>query len=733
MIFARDVTAFEPIPPTGSLAVLETGAQVLFARLRNAGWKVRDEDKPLALCFCALLIKLDPMAQPGSVAPVLSGQGDDRFDEVALVNAMAALRFRYLKFSCRPHEIDTRLLPAVLLSGQDAALCYLDQDRPVILDGETVTHRDSAAMTNRTEVLVFSRMSDEAMPTSRAALESSGRTWFIETLRRFLPQVKYMLAISIMLNMLALAVPLFILLIYDRVLNVGTYEPLAYLAKGVLIVLAAEYLLRRAKAKLLSHIMARLDFIVGTASFDKLVNLPASVLDKAEISEQVARIKTFESVRDFLCGPLMGAVLEMPVVILSLLFMLALSGPLVLVPLIAMGLLMLVIWRSQRRVGILIRRAAIESSKMQQFALDCFSKIDSIQLDGLTGKWLELYRDVSGREQMAQLRLALAASRTEILGQLLSSLSTLLLLYAGAHLIWEDRMAAAALIACLVLHMRALSPFLALTGMVPRLQQMRNAVRQINELMNYDTEDTESRTLTTTRLDGAIRISNVSLRYAPRAPLVYSGFTLDVRAGEIIGITGANGSGKTSLLKMVLGLVEPQIGGIRLSGFDIRQLNPRELRSQIAYVPQQVDFFSGSIAENLRFGMPMATEDELNAALEEVGAGRAVAALPEGLQSHLDPVELRARDPHLHDRLALARAVLRPTKILLIDERPATLLRSGLDDTLHHCLDRLRGQRTILYVTHRTDLLRHADRVVALRGDGRADIGSLDKIVGTMA
>lgn len=714
---------------SGSQAILETATQVLSARLRGGGWSIREENLPLANCFCALLIKLDPMVHPSLVAPILSGERGEVFDEVALVNAMAALGFRYLKVDIRPAEIDPRLLPAVLLSDRGAALYYTDNDTPVVLDGASITHEPPGDWAARTDALLFSRMAEADRPTSRAALENSGRTWFLQILRRFLPHVKYLLVIGVLLNLLALAVPLFILLIYDRVLNAGVYEPLLYLAKGVLIVLAAEYLLRRAKARLLSHVMARLDYIVGTASFEKLVELPAATLDRAEVSEQVARIKTFEAVRDFLCGPLMGTLLELPVALLSLGVILLLAGPLVWVPLTAALLILAVIWHARRRIAILIRRAAVESSRMQKFALDCFSKLDAIRLDGLTGKWLDQYREVSGREQMSQLRLALAASRAEILGQLLAGLSTLALLYVGAQLIWADRMAAASLIACLVLHMRILSPFQAMTAMVPRLEQMRNAVRQINELMSYDDEDTEARTLTTTRLDGSVRFSNVAIRYAARAPLVYSGFNLTVTAGEVIGVTGANGSGKSTLLKLILGLVEPQAGGIRLSGFDIRQLSPRDLRRQIAYVPQQVDLFSGTVAENLRLGMPLATEGEMMDALGQVGALSEVRALLHGMDTVIDPAALKTEDPLLHDRLALARALLRPSKLLLIDERPATLLRSGLDATLRECVQELRRSRTIIFVTHRTDLLRLADRVVALRGDGRAEVGTLDTIL----
>ncbi|WP_172330025.1 peptidase domain-containing ABC transporter [Mangrovicoccus sp. HB161399] len=709
--------------------MMETATQLLYARLRGSGWRLHPEDEPLARCFCALLIKLDPMVHPALIATVLHGGGDVPFDETAFVNAMAALGFRYLRVTCRPSQLDDRLLPALLKYRSGARLCYIEDGAPVVLDGRSSRHVPPDAADRRTETLVFSRLVESDRPSSKAARASTGRTWFATVLRRFLPQLRYLLLLAVFLNILALSVPLFILLIYDRVLGIGETGPLIHLAKGAVLIVAADYLLRRVKSRVATWIMARLDYIVGCASFEKLLALPASLLDRAEISEQVARIKTFEAVRDFLCGPLMATALELPMAALSLLLMGLLGGKLVVIPLVALALYAVLILQGRARIAILIRRAATESSKMQQFALDTFAKLDSIRLDGLTEKWLDRYREASGREQMAQLRLSLTASRAEIRGHLVAGLAVLALLYFGAHAIWAGSLNASALIACVVLQMRALAPFHALTGMLPRLEQLRNAIAQIDLLMDYDEEDAEARTLTTTRLDGSLQLSDVALRYEARAPLIFSGLNLDIRAGEVIAVTGPNGSGKTSLMRLVLGLVQPQIGGIRLSGFDIRQLSPHDLRGQIAYMPQTVTFFSGTIAENMRFGMPVARDSEIEEALREAGAWDEVEELPEGLWTVIDPPALQASNPLLHERLALARALLRPSNILLIDERPSSVLLAGLAEDLKRCIVRHRGAKTIVIVSLRTDFLRLADRVLALTGDSRTRIGTLDQLM----
>lgn len=552
-------------------------------------------------------------------------------------------------------------------------------------------------------------------------------------MKRFKPQIRQILMVGLLLNMIALSVPLLILLVHERVISIGETAPLIYLAKGVAIIVAVEYLLRRARSKLLTWITSRLDFIVGSASFDRLVNLNSSIVGRAGVSEQIARIKTFESIRDFLCGPVMVTAIEIPTALFALLLLAFLGGKIVYVALVGMVLfcgLFALVWY---RVRVRIKEAAIETSRVQQFTLDCLERIEAIRLDGLSDRWEERYREISGREQIANFRLGQTGIHGEIAAQFLTGLLVIAAVYVGTNLIWVGELGAGALITCMMLLLRGLAPLHALCGMIPRLEQMRNAIAQIDQLMDIETETRyEPRALTPSNLKGEGRIgfANVTFRYPKQAQMVLSGLDFEASPGEVLAITGPNGSGKSSILKLVLGLYPPLLGAVRLDGFDIRQLDPHELREQISYVPQEIDLFAGTIAENLRLGMPLATDEDLQACLEQAGAWGSVSAQPAGMETVIDPQQIAESDPLLRERIGLARGLLRPSSVLLIDERPSSSLLAGLDGDLRSCIDRLRGKKTIIFVSYRTDMLRIADRVIALRPGGRAVIGTLDKIVG---
>ncbi|WOI56220.1 peptidase domain-containing ABC transporter [Palleronia sp. LCG004] len=731
-------TGFTPDPDRIVPDVAETAVHTLYENLRATLWQVDPRDEPLALCFCALVLRLDPYASARRVATALPVGG--RFGVLELCNAMANLGYRSARITGRLSTLDPRLSPALILTGRDAAA-----EHPAAPEIRWAGDIVSATLDMRFEgsqakagippiardgtAYLFQRIDEDRLPTSSARRKHSGKGWFRVVLQRFTPQLAQILVIGGCLNLLSLAVPLLIMLIYERALEPRVAGLMTHLAIGAGCLILAEIALRVARSRLVLWLGARLDYLVGVEIFERLLRLPAALVQQAQVSDQVARIKTFESIRDVFCGPVLMTALELPAAILAMLALYLIAGPLVLVPVIACTLLAMTFWLIWRRVRVQIREAAVEASVMQQFSLETFEKLDAIRLDGLSYLWASKYREISGRELTAQLRLARLGNIGELSGHLLVGLAALATLWVGAERIWADQMGTGALIASLMLIWRCVGPLHALCGMVPRVEQMRNAVAQVDKLMEAEAEvRSHTNALSSTRLKAHLEFSGVALRYGAGTMPLFTGLDLKIREGETVAITGPNGAGKTSILKMVLGVHQPTLGTIRVGGFDLRQLRPDDLRQQIAYVPQKIDLFEGSFADNLRCTMPLARDADLQATLELVGAWEAIAARPDGLDAPLERADFH--DALLAHRIGLARAMLRPSRILLIDEMPATVLIAGLDEDLQACLRMAASDRAILFVTYRNDFLRRADRVVALRRGAPPIVGSPDKIIG---
>jgi ABC-type multidrug transport system fused ATPase/permease subunit len=188
-----------------------------------------------------------------------------------------------------------------------------------------------------------------------------------------------------------------------------------------------------------------------------------------------------------------------------------------------------------------------------------------------------------------------------------------------------------------------------------------------------------------------------------------------------VAIAGPNGSGKSSILRVILGLYPPQAGVVALDGADIRQLPPRLLRRSIACAPQRSDLFYGTIAQNLRLGDTLATDYALRAAADAAGLLPAILSLPEQFNARIGDAATQNAAPGFLRQLVIARALVRPAPVLLLDEPEATLDEAGAT-AVQHLLERLHGTRTVLFTSHRPSYIRIADFGVVVRG-GQVEFG----------
>ena len=266
--------------------------------------------------------------------------------------------------------------------------------------------------------------------------------------------------------------------------------------------------------------------------------------------------------------------------------------------------------------------------------------------------------------------------------------------------------------------------FLAAASVV----HIRSSIRQVENLMRIRGES-ETGVLQTigSVAGGTLSFARVSFRYANNADPVLLGVSFSVASGQVIVIAGGNGSGKSTLLKLIERIYIPQAGTIRINNVDIRQLTAADLRAEISYMPQQCELFYGTVAQNLRLVYPTASDAEMNWAVGMAGLAEDVAALPQGFNTRISNSR-SSQQPHgFRQRLSLARAMLKPADIVLLDE-PGTGMDQCGEEALVRCIEWLRGRSTVIIVSHRPAHMRLADSVILMHRGSMVAMGPFEKI-----
>ena len=280
---------------------------------------------------------------------------------------------------------------------------------------------------------------------------------------------------------------------------------------------------------------------------------------------------------------------------------------------------------------------------------------------------------------------------------------------------WDGSITIGALVATMLLIWRIVGPMQTLTLALPRFVQLKDSIQQINQLMNIELEKQPlMNSKPIYEMQGNVKFSSIGLRYSRDTEPLLFGLDLNVKPGEVIAITGANGSGKSSLLKLINGLYQPQSGVVAIDGTNIKQLDPIELRSYISYMPQSPNFFEGTIKENITIVNPFITPEGLENVLKNSDTLEDIRKLKNGLDTIIGS-EVEPLDIDLMYKLNFARVLARNSNIILLDELPNYLLNDKLGKLYMRMIADCKEQKkTVFFVSQRKEYLQCADKIIAL-------------------
>jgi ATP-binding cassette subfamily C protein LapB len=642
----------------------------------------------------------------------------DGMDIADLRTALVNLGYKTEGRAARPRDVDPRLMPCLHEDEAGAVMVLfgaVDAGTFAFVDGH---HR--ALYANELERPGRAYFVTPIAADRPAASERD--SWSARLLKRFKSHIAQLLLISAVSNVLSIAVPLFVMVVYDRVIAPRALDTLPLLFVGIAAAMGFDLYLRTLRSRLLGVMAARIDYLIGTTAFAKLLRLPLSYTDGPPISAQIARLREFQAVRDLFAGPAASAVVDFPFTVVSLAVVAAIAGWLALVPFVACVVFAAAGYLGARWLQSREQAQSASAATLFGHVTDTTLHHESIKRDGAETMWLHRFRLMSAD---AVTRAGVVADRTaavDALSQFLNSAAAMAVLLFGTLMVLDGAITVGALIATMALTWRILSPAQQLFQTLGRLGRLRASIQSLNQMLRLGDEyDASIPNLARAPRQGRIAMNRVSLRYAREAEPALMNLSLGIPPNAMIALTGPNGAGKSSVLRLIQGLHQPQTGVVTIDGVDIRQLSPKLLRRAISSAPQKMDLFYGTIAQNLRMGDPLASDEALRAAAAEAGLLDAITALPDEFDTRIGDATTHRLPPGFLRQITIARALVRKAPILLIDEPEAMLDEEGAV-AVQRMFERLRGKRTVIFASHRPSYIRVADYAVFMR-DGQVEYG----------
>ncbi len=526
--------------------------------------------------------------------------------------------------------------------------------------------------------------------------------WLWDALSDARGAVRDTLLVSLFANLLALATPVFVLQVYDRVVFHAGLTTLQGLVFGMALVVVFDYVLRRSRSRIFQSIGLRIDVVVGRRLFEKIMNLPLRVLEGRPSAYWQALFRDIDVVRNALSGPTAAMAVDLPFAILFFILIFVIAAPVAWVLVVALVLFMALGWRAG---GQMDRSAPAE----RQSSLSREELLNELVAGRATVKALALGEGMRPRWE-ARHADAIAASQDrggktdghQILAHVMMTATTVAMTSVGALAILGQEMTIGALIAANMLSGRMIAPMTQLVGQWRSLTQFRQAVARLDHVFALPEERSAS-SIALGRPKGAIRLETVSFGYSDDGGTVLE--RIDGRIGPcgMHGIIGINGCGKSTLLKIIAGLYAPDEGRVMLDEADILQFTRAELSRWVGYMPQECVLFSGSIRDNIRIADPAATDEAVIAAAKVASAHQFIIDLPDGYATDVGEAGIRLSRGQ-QQRISLARAFLGAPPVLLLDE-PTNNLDNDAEREIAAALQEMARESTVVVVTHSPALL----------------------------
>ena len=541
-----------------------------------------------------------------------------------------------------------------------------------------------------------------------------GFSWFFPQLSKYRRSLIEVLVASLVLQLLNLAQPLVMQQIFDKVIGQQNLDTLYTLGLVLLGVSLFQGLLGAVRTYLFADTSNRIDIALGAEVIQHLLRLPLRYFDKRPVGELQTRISELGNIRNFLTGSLLTLALDAVFSVIYIAVMVVYSGVLTAVTLGVVPLFLGLTYVASPAIRGQLRKAAEKNAATQSLLIEALNGVQTIKAQNAENtvrwRWQRTYSSFMSES----FRSLLIGVSTGTVGGFLNQLTGLLTLWVGAFLVIKGELTIGQLIAFRIISGYVVGPLLNLATSWQSFQGVALSMERLSDVVDAAAEgsDHELDQLPLPAVAGEVIFQDVDFRFNEGGPLVVNRVSFKVHAGSFVGIVGRSGSGKSTIMKLLPRLYEPEKGRILIDGYDINKLQLGSVRRQIGIVPQDSLLFDGSVRDNIALTSPDATSEEIMAAARVASAHDFIMELPEGYGSRVGE-RGGILSGGQRQRIAIARAVLQRPSLLILDEATSALDYLTERQVCLNLKKAFEGS-TVFFITHRLSTIRSADTIVMM-------------------
>ncbi len=616
-------------------------------------------------------------------------------------------------------KIITPVLPAVLVlnDGQACVLLKIlkDEHSALIWSPETQSER-SVQLTdlkkNYSGYAIYVHPKPEFANPEAAHLEDNDRHWFWSPVLACKAIYIRVAVAAILINLFALTSPIFIMNVYNRVIPNNAIETGWVLGIGALTIFVFDFLMRTLRGYFIDLAGKRIDIIAGKRIFDQLLNM--KLADRPASSGSFANmLRDFDSVRDFITSATLTTVVDLPFTFLFLFVIWMLGGP---IALLLAGLIFVVFLAGvllQIPLKSLVRKSTKSAEAKHGLLIETIHGLETIKAVGADGRLRERYgrfiAENAGYAQGSRFFSAMGVNISTWVQQTASIFAVLI----GMYLVKDSGMSIGALIACVLLSGRAITPIGQMANLMSRYHGAKTALKTLNNIMSKPIErPSTKRFLHRPELLGKVTFRKVSFSYPNTDRKILDNVSFSINPGEKVGLIGRIGSGKSTISRLLMGLYDPAEGTILVDDTDYRQIDPADLRRNTAYIAQDVVLFQGTVRDNITASVPHAAEEDILAASKAAGVHDFIAQHPMGYDALIGE-RGEGLSGGQRQCVALARAMLLKPNLFICDE-PTNAMDTQAEMSFSKHIQEHTQDKTLVLITHRHHLLSLVDRLILI-------------------